>query len=51
MQIDMRDLLEVAGNALHPDCGGGYMDFTWVQFIVHVVYFDQVDSKRKKQSR
>lgn len=51
MQTDMRDLLGVAGNTLHLDCGGGYMDFTWVQFIVHIGYFDEVDSKRKKQSR
>lgn len=26
MQRDMRDLLEVAGNALLLDCGGGYME-------------------------
>ena len=43
--------MEVVGNALRPYCGGGYMDFTPVLFIVRGVYFDQLDSKRKKQSR
>lgn len=48
MQRNRKDLSEVAGNAPHLDCGGAYMDFTWIQFIIHMVYFNQVDSKRKK---
>ena len=35
-------------NALHLDCGSDYKDITWVQFTVHTVYFNQVDSKRKE---
>lgn len=44
----MRHFEELVGDALHLDCGGGYLDFTWVQFLVYTVYFHQIDSKRKK---
>lgn len=43
--------LEVIGNALHLDCGGGDMDSLQMQFIVHTVYVYQVDSKRKKSNQ